>query len=245
MRHLRGVGEKALNAGFTDLSAKDLQLWPNFGDEGSKIKIKNDLQALYSLFLEGYGSSDPFTLKDMIAISELEWFERVWIVQELSVSTAYEFMCGKTTVPGDHFSVAVTFSARWVASEARRKFQTIESAQASSLAYRWEAGKRASVSPRAMMTLWTRKKWQHDHPNLKQQLCRVFVLATAEAGYLGAMNDMHNARPFLSENAVSENTLGGLVGLCPRESKSGDEIWIPLDAHVPYILREAGDGCLK
>ena len=55
--------------------------------------------------------------------------------------------------------------------------------------------------------------------------------------YLTTMKDMYNARPFLSRN--------GYTGLCADVSRQGDEIYIPLGSHVPFILRRADQGFHK
>jgi hypothetical protein len=48
--------------------------------------------------------------------------------------------------------------------------------------------------------------------------------------YMGMMGTMYDSRPFISNS--------GYVGLCAGEAGPGDIIFIPLGAHVPYMLRE-------
>jgi hypothetical protein len=45
---------------------------------------------------------------------------------------------------------------------------------------------------------------------------------------------LEDVKPFLSDSSY--------VGLCPKLSEVGDGIYIPLGAHVPYILRKLDDG---
>lgn len=47
------------------------------------------------------------------------------------------------------------------------------------------------------------------------------------------MGMMHRSRPFVSER--------GYVGLCPCEAKAGATVFIPLGAHVPYVIERAAD----
>lgn len=55
--------------------------------------------------------------------------------------------------------------------------------------------------------------------------------------YMPMMKDMHNCRPFISDH--------GYVGLCPNLSVLGDEIFIPLGSHVPFVFRKVQDGLYK
>src|SRR5436190_18458776 len=52
--------------------------------------------------------------------------------------------------------------------------------------------------------------------------------------YVNMMRDMRDARPFISD--------GGYIGLCPDGSETGDEIYIPLGSHVPFIFRKVDSG---
>jgi hypothetical protein len=54
------------------------------------------------------------------------------------------------------------------------------------------------------------------------------------SSYFIMILELGDMKPFLSDN--------GYVGLCPKRSEVGDRIYIPLGAHVPYILRKLDDG---
>lgn len=126
MRHLSRIGFAAMQAGLAEMSAEDLRVWPDFSSYkddiklyDSKVKIKDDLEALYYMLSAEPGTLDPFPMSDVIAMSKLEWFGRVWVIQELAVSREYDFMCGHSIVPGDKFAAGITLSAFWVIHTAR------------------------------------------------------------------------------------------------------------------------------
>jgi hypothetical protein len=49
------------------------------------------------------------------------------------------------------------------------------------------------------------------------------------ATYMATMKDMWDAKPILTDQ--------GFVGLCPAGTIQGDEIYLPVGAHVPYVFR--------
>jgi hypothetical protein len=159
------------------LSPEDLQKWPKFGSDDAKAQIKNRLKALYPKMSNDYKDQIPFPLLDLINMSELPWFKRVWIIQELAVSKDFEFMCGQWTVPGDRFVASFLCCTLWVAHEAR---QDISSFLQDFFGAKVQGGEVRTVDARATNTLGAEKKLQRDHLKLKQQLCNAFVLSSAE-----------------------------------------------------------------
>jgi hypothetical protein len=116
MRHLDRIGRDAIEAGMWNLEEQDFKDWHNNSDPEKAI-IKDRLKQLTSKMGRGYEDRVPFPLSSFIDLSYRPWFRRVWILQELSVSKDYSFMCGKTSIPGDHFIAGFQFCAVWIALE--------------------------------------------------------------------------------------------------------------------------------
>jgi hypothetical protein len=195
MTYLNKIGQEAIAAGLNNLGPEDLKQWPNLGLDGAKVQIRHGLEALFPKMSAGYEDRVSFPLRDLIDMSELPWFKRVWIIQELSLSSDYTFMCGKWTVSGDHFVAGFLFSLIWVGNEVRPLTQSVSvftlPFQLFSMWWRngWSfvkvflgvfRGKRMTVNALAASTLGTRRKWKRDSPTLKQLLCHAFILSSTE-----------------------------------------------------------------
>jgi Heterokaryon incompatibility protein (HET) len=216
MTHLDKIGGDAIEAGLNILTAKDFERWPKFeSDEWDdlfrkrKVKIKDDLEALFPKMTEGYDGRVPFPFQSLIDMSnDNPWFRRVWVIQELSVSTDYTFMYGKWSVPGDHFVAAFQFNFLWVKHEIVLSLSSVTqggsllSLPSEFMSVWWRNGrhngwafmkmfwgaarnKPSALNARAVATLETRQKWRRDRPEdrptLKTQLIQAFVQKTADS----------------------------------------------------------------
>lgn len=216
MTHLNKIGGDAIQAGLNRLTQKDLEQWPDFESKETgelshthKVEIKDKLEALFPKMTNGYDGLVPFPLQSLVDMSnDNPWFRRVWVIQELLVSTDYTFMCGKWTVPGDKFIAAFQFSFIWAQYEIY-SLDTLSHggsllevpSQFMSLLRRngrhngwvfmkalWAAASKSlpMLNYRAMATLEARKRWPRDHPEdcptLKAQLCQAFVVQGSTGG---------------------------------------------------------------
>ncbi|KAG0650907.1 Heterokaryon incompatibility protein [Hyphodiscus hymeniophilus] len=181
------VGKKAIAAGLSEFKEEDLKQWPDFGSDKAKIKIKEDVEKLFPTLVN-------FPLKSLIEISERPWFTRVWVVQELALSTEIVFMCGKWKIPGEHFVTGYLFCLLWMAHELRplREGGSLFDLAMKTTSICWRNGRSfipvffglfkgesVILSPRAGNTLGTRRGWQSGNRlTLKAQLCRAFTIAS-------------------------------------------------------------------
>jgi hypothetical protein len=170
MAYLDDIGKNADKAGILKLTEDDFLNWAETEENREREAVKAPVRALLE---ESYQRR----IKALLALSERVWFSRVWVVQELSVSTDYEFWCGDAIVAGDRFIAGYQILLLSIAEKLAptRGLNLYPSTPNPNLDI---------PSPRAMRTLGTRKQYQNGRPEktpmtLMHHLSRAFVLDSA------------------------------------------------------------------
>ncbi len=118
MRHLASTGQAALAGGIRDFGhvfefAKMLELEalsPSAGIGQLYDENQLDLLGRMSTLLSHYGDiQNDIRLPDLLAVFNLPYFTRGWIIQEIAIPTKVHFQCGDRVVSEDIFTAAISF----------------------------------------------------------------------------------------------------------------------------------------
>jgi hypothetical protein len=83
------VGKTAMDSGVMEFEESELTSWPNFGidDHGKHLDgIKASLEKLMPKMSKGDSDGVPFPLNEFADLMRREWFEHIWVLQELAIA---------------------------------------------------------------------------------------------------------------------------------------------------------------
>ncbi|KAF7502266.1 hypothetical protein GJ744_006281 [Endocarpon pusillum] len=115
MRHIGKIGKKAFTSGLMGVRVSELRAWPNFGmnDRGRDLdRIRTCLDVMFRDMSNP--GDNPFPFVEYGDLMQREWFERVWVLQEVMVAQHVVIVCGSEKVEYDHFMAGAHFYNIWV-----------------------------------------------------------------------------------------------------------------------------------
>lgn len=197
---LKIIGKQANDAHILELNEGDIRGPSKWSSDPITVARVDGIRARLQAIMSENRENVTFSKADLDALVELTekpWFKRVWIIQELCVSTEYEFACGNQTIEGDHFLAGFQICNLWVmgALDQLKNLSTrpgivFQTATRFWNIVRFTGGRRIILNARAATTLGTRKKYRESfalkkhHQNseeflksftLKQNLLRAFI----------------------------------------------------------------------
>jgi hypothetical protein len=216
---LEAVGKEAIEAGLWDLSYKDMQNWTRRDLGLPSSSIKNRLEKMMLRTARGSDTGTLFPVGQLVDLSFRPWFSRVWILQEITNSKDYIFLCGRHSIPGDRFSAGYQFINIWIANEFRSLGQGGSMMWIPyrifwiwwrngwpimrSFLQRAREGKELILSARASTTLGTRRKFRKENGiSLMVHLNRAFTLVSDNA--IGATDPKDRVYGFLGISSDAE-----------------------------------------
>ena len=109
MEKFESIGNKAIEAGIQDFRAADMANWFEPGGDERVCRIKVTLNEL--AVKEGLGLFHH----SMVPFSKRDYWTRVWIVQEISLTRTVTIVCGSKRLSFTNFGAASNFCAfaRW------------------------------------------------------------------------------------------------------------------------------------
>jgi hypothetical protein len=105
-------GQPALESGLLNLGREFLSKWPDVGDDPERLQTKASVMALLSKANEAEGdtsrANERFPRIAFAALTHREYFNRVWVKQEITLARNAVAICGDKYVQADEFHAAVT-----------------------------------------------------------------------------------------------------------------------------------------
>jgi hypothetical protein len=115
MRYIDKIGKKAFASGLMEMRVSELLAWPNFGTNDRGRYLDRIRTCLDEMFKDMSRRDDgPFPFVEYGDLMRREWFERVWVLQEVMVAQDVVIVCGKEKVEYDHFMAGAHFYNIWV-----------------------------------------------------------------------------------------------------------------------------------
>jgi hypothetical protein len=111
------MGKQALGANIEVLTAEKLKQWPEFGADEHLNGIKTDLEKV----IKSSSLNRDFPFGAFLDLMDNAWFERAWIVQELSVARrdSVIFVCGFDRIPYENLAAGYKLILLWYADHLR------------------------------------------------------------------------------------------------------------------------------
>lgn len=125
METIKNLGERGVTLGFDRICLSFETGFKNWNDFTAPIRpnleTRTEIQAeksSHNMSEEKIVVSDDdsasLPLSATVMLTELEWWKRVWVLQELAVAHKADFICGSNRVSLDHFIAAIRFLASYL-----------------------------------------------------------------------------------------------------------------------------------
>ncbi|KAJ2900630.1 hypothetical protein MKZ38_002289 [Zalerion maritima] len=106
-------GKLAFEAGLSGLGREYFSTWPDVGDDPERVKVKDTVLALMETAAGAEDSVDRaaerFARIAFAALTNREYFNRVWVKQEVTLAKDSVVLCGHKGTNVDHFHTALLF----------------------------------------------------------------------------------------------------------------------------------------
>ncbi|CAM1503541.1 Fc.00g011320.m01.CDS01 [Cosmosporella sp. VM-42] len=165
-------GGAAVKAGLLDLEREYLSRWPDIGDDPGRLKTKEKVSMLICKATEADGDAgrvgERFPRVAFAALSHREYFNRVWVKQEVTLARNAVVMCGRKSTDPESFHAAILFhgllvmweGVEWSAGRLTRFPGPFSMEELMAASTPWDLLKTVSVNPAIGSLFAARRKHQ-------------------------------------------------------------------------------------
>ena len=111
------IGKAAAEIGVLNLTYEEMLNWPRSltAERAEALKsVKEKVDGLIRRVTRGDLGGGSFSLAAFIRLTKLEWFTRVWVLQEFAVADQVIFACGDMRIEEKEFAAAMVFCSLWI-----------------------------------------------------------------------------------------------------------------------------------
>ena len=225
-------GGAAFEAGLLDLGREYLSKWPEVGDDPKRLKTKEKVLALFSKATEAEGdvgrADERFPRVAYAALTRREYFNRVWVKQEVTLSRNAVVMCGQRSTEVECFHAAIVFYAllgmwesdEWSAGRLTRFPGPFSMEELMATPTPWDLAKTALANP-AIGPLFAARRKHQVYPEM-QPLRELLHTSYVRSGAIGLQCKDPRDKIFGLLGIVSD---AADLGVVSDYKKSAEEVY--------------------